>query len=338
VLGVQSVATAKKEYFSKGVLYVESETLLSRLTGADKAQNNGYQTPAQAANTRLTSLLGTDEFIRSIADSAGLTDLVDSGFLTLDSVRASIGTSASSPNTLRVSGLNGDPQIAFRVARATIDSFIQWVIDASLSDSATAEKFLQALAETYKADVITTKAALDAFTAAHPEPAIGTRPATEQIEFTRLNGEYSTAQTRYQSTLGKAEDARLASAQTRSNVAGRLRLVDEPVIPTVSTLSRKKLALQFGMFLLLGLALSAAAVFVGTVTDKSFRSPEEIRDRLGVPLLAVIPESRRSRAERRAEDRTADPPRQERKFGQPGFPTPADADQPRELEGYHADA
>jgi hypothetical protein len=33
------------------------------------------------------------------------------------------------------------------------------------------------------------------------------------------------------------------------------------------------------------------------VTDKSFRSPEEIRQRLGVPLLAVVPESRRSRAD-----------------------------------------
>ena len=41
-VGAQSVVTAKKEYVSKGVLYVESETLLSKLTGSDPATNNGF--------------------------------------------------------------------------------------------------------------------------------------------------------------------------------------------------------------------------------------------------------------------------------------------------------
>ena len=67
----------------------------------------------------------------------------------------------------------------------------------------------------------------------------------------------------------------------------------------MSTLTKKKLVIQFAMFMILGFALSGAAVFVGTVTDKSFRSPEEIRLRLGVPLLAVVPESRRPKARRR---------------------------------------
>ena len=120
---------------------------------------------------------------------------------------------------------------------------------------------------------------------------------SQTIELNRLTGDLTTAQARLDSTLAKAEDARLASAQTRSNVAGRLRLVDPPQVPSVSTMSRGKLIIQFGMFMILGLALSAAAVFVGAITDKSFRNPEEIRQRLGVPLLAVVPESRRSRAD-----------------------------------------
>jgi hypothetical protein len=305
-LGVQSVATAKKEYVSKGVLYVESETLLSKLTGTDPAPNNGFETPAQAANTRLSSLLGTDEFIRSIVDRAGLTDAVNGGLLTLGGVRSSIGTTPSSPNTLHVGGQHADPQIAFRLATATIDSFIQWVIDRSLTDSAAAEKFFQEQATTYKVDRDTTQAALQQWLKVHLEPLVGTRPAGDEIELSRLQAEANAAEKRYTDTLGKADDARLASAQTRSNVAGRLRLVDAPKVSAVSTLTKKKLVIQFAMFMFLGLALSGAAVFVGTVTDKSFRSPEEIRERLGVPLLAVIPESRQPRVRRRGR-RGADP-------------------------------
>jgi hypothetical protein len=298
VVGAQSAANAKKEYVSKGVLYVESETLLSRLTGADPA-NNGFQTPAQAANTRLSSLLGTDEFVRSVSDRAGLTDLVNGGILSLDGVRGSIGTTPSSPNTLHIAGAHADPQIAFRLATATIDSFIQWVIDRSLTDSAAAEKFFQEQAATYKVDRDTTQAALQQFLKVNPEPLVGTRTADKEFELSRLATEAAAAEKRYTDTLGKADDARLASAQTRSNVAGRLRLVDAPTVSAVSTLTKKKLVIQFAMFMILGFALSAGVVFVGTVTDKSFRSPEEIRQRLGVQLLAVVPESRRSRGRSR---------------------------------------
>ena len=65
--------------------------------------------------------------------------------------------------------------------------------------------------------------------------------------------------------------------------------------PRVSTMSRREARHPVGDVHDLGVGPQrAAAVFVGTVTDKSFRSPEEIRQRLGVPLLAVVPESRRS--------------------------------------------
>ena len=134
---------------------------------------------------------------------------------------------------------------------------------------------------------------------AHPEPAIvGSRSASEQIAIAGLQADAKSATDRYTSTLSKAEDARLASAQTRSNVAGRLRLVDAPKVPTAPNSSRKKTIVRMGLFSTLGLALSAAAVFVGTIADKTFRSPEEIRKRLGVPLLAVVPEGGRSTSSR----------------------------------------
>ena len=292
-LGAASVATAKSNYLSQGVMYVESQTLLSKLTGTDNnAANNAFLTPAQDANARLTSLIGTDEFINSIVDRAGLTDSVKAGLLTVIQIRRSIAVSSLSANTLRVSGSSLDPQVSYRLAQGTIDSFTQWVIDASITDSTTAEQFLNSLAQTYKTDLQVANDNLQKYLQAHPEPAlVGSRPASETIAITGLTGEVTDANSRYTSTLSKAEDARLTSAQTRSNVAGRLRLVDAPKVPPASTSSRKKTIVRMGLFSILGLALSAVAVFVGTVTDKTFRSPEEIRQRLGVPLLAVVPES-----------------------------------------------
>ena len=289
--GGASVANTKSKYLSSGVLYVESQTLLSKLTGTDTGTNT-FLTPAQDASSRLNSLLGTDEFIRSIIERAGLKGAVDSGLLSLNQVRGSIGTDPSSANTLRISGSSPDPQVAAIIAKATIDGFVQWVIDASISDSAAAEKFLNDLALTYKSDLDTANAALTRFNGANPEPIVGNRPSAQASEFQRLQNDADAARERYQTTLSRAEDARLSSAQARSNVEGRLRLVDAPTVPTASTFSKVKLVTQFALFAILGMALSAAAVFVGTITNKSFRSADEIRERLGVPLLAIIPESR----------------------------------------------
>jgi capsular polysaccharide biosynthesis protein len=291
-------------------------------------------TPAQDASARLTSLIGTDEFIRSIIDRSGLTDAVNSGLVSLDQVRGSISVSPSSANTLRVSGSSLDPQVAFAVAKATVDSFKQWVIDASLSDSATAEQFLTSLAETYRADRDAKKTALDQYTKANPEPLVGTRTQDKQFEIDRLSNDYLEANKRYTDTLAKAEDARLASAQTRSNVEGRLRLVDAPKVPTASSFSKVKLILQLALFVMVGVLLTAVVVFVGTITDKSLRSADEIRRRFGVPLLALVPESRGSPAVRQRMDPVVDAGS---KKGRRRRAKPSKSEYPRHLEDLHAD-
>jgi len=337
VLGVTSAVSAKSKYFSHGVLYVESETLLSKLSGTDSAANGAYLTPAQDADARLSSLIGTDKFIRSVIDQAGLSDAVNGGLLTLDQVRGSIAVSPTSANTLQVSGSSLDPQVAFAVANATIDSFKQWVIDASLTDSSTAEQFFNSLAATYKTDRDAKKAALDKYTSTHLEPVIGTRSQTDQAEFDRLNNDFKAADAQYNDSLSKAADARLASAQTRSNVDGRLRLVDVPAVPTVSSFSKVTLVLQLALFVFLGLALSVIVVFVGTIADKSIRGADEVRRRLGVPVLAVVPESRSSVTPRqRTNPMVAAAPKGRRRRHAKVEP-PARFESARQLEDHHAD-
>jgi hypothetical protein len=295
-LGVASVASSHGKYVAQSIMYVESETLLTKLTGAGATINNGYQTPAQAANDRLQSLLGTDGFVRTVAVRAKLTEAVDTGLISLGQIRASIGTAPSSANTLHIAVSNVDPTIAFNVATATVPAFVDWVVQTSLSDSETAETFLQARADEYKVLLTQAQAAVEAYVKAHPDPVVvGARPTTEITELARLNTAVTDAAKVYSDTLGKAESARLASAQTRSDVEGRLRLVDSPKYPTATDASLKGKVVQFGLFLVLGLMLSTAVVFLTTLADKSVRLADEVRLNLGVPLLAIVPDSRESR-------------------------------------------
>lgn len=294
-LGVLSVASSKGKYVASSIMYVESETLLTRLTGAGTNTNNVYQTPAQSANDRLRSLLGTDGFIKTVADKAKLNDAVASGVLTLGDIRAAIGTSPSSANTLRIAVAYDDPTVAFNLATATQPAFVDWVVSTSLSDSETAEDFLQTLSETYQKTLITAQEALSTYLRAHPDPVIGTRSTADATQLSRLTTAVTEAGARYADTVGKAESARLASAQARSDVSGRLRLVDEPKFPTATTASLKTKVVQFGLFLVLGLMLSTAVIFINTLADRSIRLAGEVRDNLRVPLLAIIPESSEAR-------------------------------------------
>ena len=292
-LGVLSVMGKSKEYRSEGVLYVESETLLSKLTAVGTGGTNSFSTPAQTTSERVSSLLQTDDFIDSVIERGGLKDSVTNGLLTRENARASISVSPGGANTLRITSTNADPAVAFKLASATIDGFIDWIITASLRDSDAAETFLQDLASQYKTSADQARAALSAYLKAHPDPSVGSRSTEDTLEISRLSDAVTAEQAKYTATVAKAEDARLASAQTRSDVAGRLRLVDTPTFPVAPTSSRRKQIMQIAMFVILGLMLSGAAVVAGALADRSIRQPGELPERLGIPMLAMLPDGGR---------------------------------------------
>jgi capsular polysaccharide biosynthesis protein len=291
-LGVLSVATTKGKYVAQSIMYVENDTLLQRLTGAGATTNNGYQTPAQSANDRLNSLIGTDGFLRTVADKAKLTDAVNGGLISLAQIRSSIGSGPSSANTLKIGVAYDDPTVAFNLATAMVPAFVDWVVSSSLSESETAIEFLQARADEYNKALADARAAQSAYVAKFPDPASnGTRPSDQVAALAQLDAAVKDALDRYTATVGQLEAARLASAQARSNVEGRLRLVDSPKFPSTTTGSLKSKVMQFGLFFVLGAMLSTAAVFITTLADKTIRFGGEVRDDLGVPLLAIIPDS-----------------------------------------------
>ena len=47
--GVASATSAKSQYFSQGVIYVESQTLLSKLTGTDSGASSAFLTDTRSS-------------------------------------------------------------------------------------------------------------------------------------------------------------------------------------------------------------------------------------------------------------------------------------------------
>jgi uncharacterized protein involved in exopolysaccharide biosynthesis len=299
IVGVLNVAGTKKLYQSLGTFNVESSTVLSTLSGTGDP-STGYDTPATATSKRIGALLQTEQFIKDISVKAHLDGAVAAGQITLGEIRTSIAAWPNGSSLVNVSGTNVNPAVAQALAGATIDAFVQGIIDSQASQSDAAVAFFSQLVTNYQADVTKTQGALDTFLAAHPAPAVGNRPDDELAELARLNADLTAAQGRYDDAVGKGQDAQLSTEKTKADVGERLRVVDAPQMPTVPMGGLKTSITNFATFAVLGVLLTAGAIVVGTLLDRTIRTPNDV-SRLGFRLLTVVPDSgskhsRRARA------------------------------------------
>jgi capsular polysaccharide biosynthesis protein len=289
-LGVMKVSGAKDNFRSVGTVNVASTTLTSSLSDVRGNPDYGWDTPASATSKQLNALLGTEQFVSSVASAAGLDDEVSSGLITLDEIRVSVYSWATSSNLMKVSASSADPSIAPALARATIEQFIQLVIDSEVSDSTSAESFYAELADSYEDDVSTARQEFDRFVTAHPAPLPPlTRPEHEQIEFNRLSALLSQAEGRYNNALDKSLGARLSIQQSMADVSQRLRMLDSPD-GAYKEGKLKKAVLTFGTFVAIGLLLAMASVLLGTLLDHSVRTASDVQQRLGLRVLAIVPD------------------------------------------------
>lgn len=70
-----------------------------------------------------------------------------------------------------------------------------------------------------------------------------------------------------------------------------ISIVDDAIVPKIR--SSPKLALNLALALLAGIILAAATVFVLENLDEGLRSPQQVSELLGIPLLGTIPSSQK---------------------------------------------
>lgn len=108
---------------------------------------------------------------------------------------------------------------------------------------------------------------------------------SELIELTR---DYETLQAIYQSLLAKREDSKISANLERRQVGEQFRVLDPARVPERPySPDRPRMSL---MGALLGLVLSFALITVREYNDTSFKTEEEIRALLKLPVIATIPD------------------------------------------------
>jgi uncharacterized protein involved in exopolysaccharide biosynthesis len=292
-LGIATVTGTDASFRSTGVILVNRATLLSEINPIRGGQNSfGWDTPAAYTSRQINTVLGTDQFLGSVLTEAGLTGALTSGALSPLDVRNSVQARAEGDELVSISASTSDPELSFRLAQATIASYLQWEIDNNVSDSSSAQTFFESTLAPYEQRLEEARTSLERYVNANPfvgDPI--NRPVEQQVEITRLTEAVNEADRQLSTAKNQINAARQATAQSSTDVAQRLRIVDSPDQPSAPESRRMQDLQTLVMYIVLGTLVSAAALVVGTMMDRSVRYSEEIAQRVHVPVLATLPDS-----------------------------------------------
>jgi capsular exopolysaccharide synthesis family protein len=105
------------------------------------------------------------------------------------------------------------------------------------------------------------------------------------ISYNVLRQEADSDRTLYESILTRLKE----TDATKDNVQDAIQVVSHPLLPERPIAPRKTQILFLSIFG--GLALGCGLSFLLRMLDRSFRTPDEVERRLGVPVLADIPKA-----------------------------------------------
>lgn len=289
------IALSPKVYIARGILYVQNDSLLSRLAPIG---NDGFSwvTPSQLTANEINELLRTEAFVRFAIGKTDLEKHMSEGpeavQQTIRLFRESIWLGTAGDKLVGFSGKHEDPELAHQIANAGVEAYIEWKLNSDRQESVVAQAFFAKQLPPLQEELAKVNTELQAFLQAHPVPVRGERPEAEQMELSRLQAAVEQAKQRVQETLQKEEEARLALEKAESITNQAYTVIDAPTVPTRPETSLKDAVKDSAIFVVLGVILSAAGVVGGMLLDRSFRMPLDVRHGLNLPVLAVIPEAR----------------------------------------------
>ena len=272
--------------------------MLSDLTSI-RGENFGFETPATSTAKTMNALMGTDNFITSIAKSAGVTGALSRGELTAEELRTSILVTPDGDNLVKVIASTNNPELSARLAQSTMDTFMQYIVSGDVAESRAAEQFFNDQLAAYQKQLEQAQTALRDYAATHPGGPQDLRPLDEQVEIERLKSAVQQAQETYSTAQGKSDEARLATEQSVRDVSQQLRIIDTPEVPGGPIPRLKTAVFTVGLFTFVGMLISFGAVVLASVMDRSLRSSDDVEQLLGMPALAVVPDATQTRRGRR---------------------------------------
>lgn len=294
-LGVYTTVASPDDYESTALLRASQGSLLSDITEiGDEQPTFTDESPATITGRQISELLRTDDFVDRIATAAELDadadDVGDRNDIRIE-IRDAVAIRAEGENLVFVEATTADPESSRVLAQATIDNFLQYVIDANGTESDTAERFLSDLLGRYDGEFQAAATDIDNYLIANPEPLDPeqARPTAEQIQIDRLTSTAGSAQERYTRVLRQLEEVQLGREQTVADTRQRLNVVDTPVAPVAPQSGLVSVVLNIGLFTTIGVLLSGVAVVLVALLDRSLRFPSEVRSTLHADVLGIVP-------------------------------------------------
>jgi capsular polysaccharide biosynthesis protein len=290
-LGCFTAFSAAKTYRSVGILNATSGTLLSELTG--NTPTFGFESTATVTSRNIEQLLTTDAFLDEVIERARLTRAVELGQVSRDAIRASIAAYPQGENLIAVAATTPRPEQSELLAAATLEGFVEWVVNNDVQDAAVRIDTYEDIRDRYRTELNQAIDELNAYLLAHPAGDEDNRPVGETLDIARLQDAVNRADEALTGAETNVNDAQLAQNVARTVVTRQLRTIDEPQLPTMPTAGLRKAAMTIGMFGVLGAMLSLGTVVLAATLDRTIRIPNDVSAKFGVEVLAVVPSARK---------------------------------------------
>lgn len=291
-VGGASFMNRTNEYIASSTFYVQEGSFLSSLTSIREA-GFSWVTPAQTAVNELRQLEGTTAFVRAIVQQTSLEENMGNGSdainATINATRDDIWFSVMGDNLLMVAAINEDPEVARELVEATINSYVQWQINADREESVSTQLFFSELIAAYQADVDTARDELRNYLNNNPEPVRGTRPELEQMEIGQLETAIALAEGRLLSAIEDEENARLGMIQAESDARQQYFVIDAAKTPTQPASSTSEAMTSSIIFVVVGIVMTIIGFVGAAIIDRSFRFGIDVQHMLDLPIIAQVP-------------------------------------------------
>lgn len=288
-----STLRAKPTFVALGAIYVQKESLLASLTSI-RDSGFAWVTPAQATVDEFKELIQTDSFIRAIIEQTDLNSSMNQGAdevsTVIDRTRKAVWVQPLGNNLVQIGAVDQKGPLAEQIAKALVEAYIQWKINADQQESTSAQVFFESLVQTYRADLETARQEQQTFLIDYPDPVRGDRPTAEQVQMSQLQAAVNEANMRLTNTIDKLDSAKLALAQSDSKARQSYLVLDAPHVPPKVESSKTKMVMNLVIMAIVGLILGIIGASGAALLDSSYRFPIDAQNSLNLPVWAVVPD------------------------------------------------
>jgi uncharacterized protein involved in exopolysaccharide biosynthesis len=308
--GVGLALLLPPQYEAKATIWTDTATYLDTPT-----PDNRYTPPAEIESQRFNELVQTYTFasavLNRLPNAANATREAQAVFV--KRLQDDLQIASTGDNTVQVSFKYADQQVALAVVQSTIDEYKRVMAETASLQATEAIAFYQQQVRMYEQEIMPRSTrAIQTYLEAHPEASrVGMDGVPLDPQFALLDQQARADRATYQRYQQRLNDVQTQSQAASTSQPVAFRVIDPPLVPADSGKPSKKLLILL-LGVSVGLSIGYVLLFLGLATelDRTLRTAHDVRRKLNMPVLDVVPDYVVGRAARKAwrAEHAAQPP------------------------------